>query len=311
MSNPTPAPASQPSSTPAAPAAQPQAGKPVDPKTQVKAVVESIKTGEPTPATPKKFKVKIDNQEHEVDEKTLIEGYQVRQLSDKKRSEAEKQMAEYNKLFSHLKGDPIKFLKAAGIDFDNLSTSYLSKKAEDAMMDPKDRELRQAKAEAEQYKKWVEEQKAGKEKEAKDAAISQERTRINQEIIQAIEESKDLGLPVDEELIIHVAQKLMLQDKKQKPLNAKEALPKVYESQQKYLKAIAGKMEGEALIKWLGDDIAKKIRKHDLAQLKAKRLAAQPQNNSLVKPKENLNKSEPKPYKTWSQFKRDSLDTIK
>ena len=316
----TPSTPSQPSastpSTPATPpAAQPQAGKPVDPKTQVKAVVESIKTGETTTTQAKeaarKLKVKIDGQEREMDEKDVIDGYQLRQVSDKKRSEAEKTMQEYTKLFEHLKKDPIKFMKATGIDFDNLATSYLAKKAEEHMMDPKERELRQAKAEAEQYKKWVEEQKSHQEKTKKEQEISTHRQQIHSEIIQAIEESKELGLPVDEELVIHIAQKMILQDKKQKPLNAKESLTRAYESQQKYLKAMAAKMEGESLIKWLGEDVAMKIRKHDLALLKAKRAAMQPQAQSAVKPQEQKTAKEAPKYKTWSQFKAETLDNIK
>lgn len=310
MSNPAP---SQPSaSTPATNPAP--AAKPADAKAQVPAVVESIKTGQPTAVKtepPKKYKVKVDNQEREVDETELISNYQLRQLSDKKRSEAEKTMAEYTKLFHHLKNDPIKFMKATGIDFDNLATSYLSKKAEEAMLDPKERELQQAKAEAAQYKKWVEEQKSSQEKAQKEQAVSAERSKIHAEIIEAIESSKDLGLPVDEELVIAIAQKMILQDKKQKPLNAKEALPKAYESQQKYLKAIASKMEGEALMKWLGEDVAMKIRKYDLGQLKAKRALTQsPQGQSAVKPQEQKT-LKPKPaYRTWSQFKAETLDKI-
>ncbi len=309
---------SQPSATPSTPATPatttPTASTPakaVDPKTQVKAVAESIKTGETTTVTPRKFKVKVDNQEREVEEKELIDGYQLRQLSDKKRSEAEKTMAEYTKLFNHLKQDPIKFMRATGIDFDNLATSYLSKKAEEHMMDPKERELQQAKAEAEQYKKWVAEQKASQEKAQKDADFQAKRSEIHSEIIKAIEESKDLGLPVDEELVIHIAQKMILQDKKQQPLNAKEGLLKAHESQQKYLKAIASKMEGEALVKWLGDDVAMKIRKHDLAKLKAKRAQTAPQPGaSAVKAPESKTAPAQKPYRTWSDFKRDTLDKI-
>lgn len=314
MSNPTPAPSSQPSSTPAAPTtpitAQPQAGKHVDPKTQVKAVVESIKTGEPTASTPKKFKVKVDNQEREVDEAELINNYQLRQLSDKKRSEAEKTMAEYQKLFTHLKNDPIKFMQATGIDFDKLSTSYLARKAEDAMLDPRDRELREAKAKAEQYEKWVNEQKSNQEKAAKEASIASERSKLHSEIIEAIEQAKDLGMPIDEELVIAVAQKMILQDKKQKPLNAKEALPKAYASTQKWMQGMASKMEGESLVKWLGPDVASKIRKYDLAQLKAKRLAAAQQPSAAVKPQEQKGLPTAKPYKTWSEFKKERLDTI-
>ncbi len=100
----------------------------------------------------------------------------------------------------------------------------------------------------------------------------------------------------------------MVQDKAKKPLNAKEALPATYARTQKWLQGLASKMEGEALVKWLGDDVAKKIRKHDLTQLKAKRATpAQPQSN--VKPKVEDVKKAPQ-YKTWSQFKADTLDKI-
>lgn len=314
MPNPTPAPASQPSqpSNSALSADNKVAisAKPVDPKTQVKAVAESIKTGETTKVEPRKFKVKVDNQEREVDEKELVDNYQLRQLSDKKRSEAEKQMAEYAKLFDHLKKDPIKFLKATGIDFDNLSTSYIAKKAEEAMQDPKERELKAAKAEAEQYKKWVEEQKAAQEKAQREAAVNQSREQLHKEIIEALEERKDMGLPIDEHLIIQIAQDLMVQDKAQKPLSAKEALPKTYARTQKWLQGLASKMEGEALVKWLGEDTAMKIRKYDLAQLKAKRAATTAQPQAAVKPQEQRKEQAAPQYKTWSQFKRDTLDKI-
>ncbi len=244
--------------------------------------------------------------------KEIIEAYQLRQLSDKKRSEADKTLGEYQKLFTALKNDPIKFFRATGMDFDNLATSYIAKKAEEAMMDPKDRELKAAKAEAEQYKKWVEEQKTAQEQSQKQAAIAAERTKIHSEIIQAIEEAKDLGMPVDEELVIAVAQKMILQDKKQQPLNAKEALPKAYASTQKWLQGMASKMEGEALVKWLGNDVALKIRKYDLANLKAKRAQTAPQaGGSAVKPQAEKKLPPSKPYKTWSEFKAQSLDTIK
>jgi len=235
----------------------------------------------------------------------------MRELSDKKRSEADKFLQEYNKLFKTAKEDPIKFMRAMGVDFDNLSTSYLAKKAEEAMMDPKELELQKMKKENEAYKKYQEEQKAAQEKAAQTAKVDALRKQINEEIVVALKEAENLGLPVDEELVIAVAQKMMLQDMKQKPLNAKEALPKAYESTQKFLKGIASKMDGEKLVQWLGDDVAMKIRKYDLKRLKEKRAATVPQPTAHVPAKSaDPAKASPK-YKTWSQFKQETLDQIK
>lgn len=296
--------------TPATPAKAPAA---TDPKAQVAAVTESVKTGKPASVAPAEdtWEVVVDGKPEKKSRKEILEAYQLRQLSDKKRAEADKTMQEYQRVFAEYKKDPIKFMKATGIDFDNLATSYLAKKAEDSMRDPKDVELAKAREEADTYKKWVEEQKAGQEKAQKDAAIAAERSKLHAEIIQAIEEAKELGMPVDEELIIAVAQKMILQDKKQKPLNAKEALPKAYESTQKWLRGMASKMDGEKLVKWLGDDTALKIRKYDLAQLKAKRAATAPAPSAAVKQNVDRTAVTAPKYKTWSQFKAEKLDTMK
>lgn len=303
MTNPTPQSASTPAvpTTPAQSTAAPNATETKVPSTPVKGA----------PVVEDSWDVQENGKTIKKSRKEIIEAYQLRQLSDRKRSEADKTLTEYNKLFETYKKDPIKFMRATGIDFDNLATSYLSKKAEDAMLSPEVREANQLKAENEQYKKYIEEQKTNKERLDKDAAIQVERSKIHSEIIQAIEEAKDLGMPVDEELVIAVAQKMILQDKKQQPLNAKEALPKAYESTQKWLQGMASKMEAEALVKWLGKDVAMKIRKYDLAQLKSKRAQTAPPSGSLVKPQTAKKVEGSKPYKTWSQFKAENLDTIK
>jgi hypothetical protein len=302
--------ASTPSAVPSTPAAAAPVAKPaVTGNTGAGAVPQAKPEAAKAPVADDSWEVQIDGRVERKSRKEILEAYQLRQLSDKKRAEAEKVLTEYSKVFETSKKDPIKFLKAMGVDFDQLSTSYLSKKAEEAMMDPKERELQAARKEADEYKKYVAEQKAAQEKSAKEAEVSASRQQIHSEIISAIEEAKDsLGLPVDEELIIAVAQKMLLQDAKQKPLNAKEALPKAYESQQKYLRSMAAKMEGEALVKWLGDDVAKKIRKYDLQRLKAKRGVPAPQAR-VEAPK--VDNAAAKPYKTWSQFKAERLDTIK
>lgn len=293
------------SAAPVTPAAVPAKVAPVDPKAASVAPVAAAKA---PPVAEDTWDVQVDGKPAKKTRKELIEAYQLRELSDKKRSEADKSLAEYNKLFQTFKNDPIKFMRATGVDFDALATRHLAAKAEEAMMDPKDRTAQQQAAELAEYKKYVAEQKAAQEKATKDAEISASRQAIHNDIIQAIEaEAANLGLPVDEELVIAVAQKMILQDMKQKPLNAKEALPKAYESQQKFIKGIASKMEGEALVKWLGDDVAKKIRKYDLQQLKAKRAPTVPQARVEAK----SSSAEPSKPRTWSQFKEQHLDKIK
>ncbi len=308
MPNPTPAtpaPQSQPSnSTPSAtPPVAKAAEAPADPK--------SVPTGQKgvTTQSEETFEVVVDGRPQKLSKKEIIDAYQLRQLSDKRRSEADKVLGEFKKLQEIGAKDPIKLMKAMGYDFDNIATAYLSKKAEDAMKDPKVLESEQLKAENEQYKKWVQEQQRAQETQKQQAEREQVRQNLHKEIIEEVERAKDLGLPVDEDLVVAIAQQMLIQDKAKKPLSAKEALPATYAKTRKWLQGLAGKMDGEALVKWLGDDVAKKIRKHDLSKLKAKR--TQPDNQALVKPKQEVNKPKEAPYKTWSQFKADTLDKMK
>lgn len=281
------------------------ASKPADTKTQPATGVPAT-ASKATPAVDETWDVQENGKVVKKTRKEILEAYQLRQLSDRKRSEADKVLGEYQKLQEISKKDPIKFMKAMGYDFDNLATSYLSRKAEDAMKDPKQLELEKAKAEAETYKKWVEEQKAGQAKAQQAQAIAAERSKIHAEIIEAIEANKELGMPVDEEMVIAIAQKMILQDKKQKPLNAKEALPAAYASTQKWLQGMASKMEGEAIVKWLGQDVALKIRKYDLAQLKSKRAATGPTSGqSAIKPQDGAKKESTAKPKLWSDFKKE------
>ena len=307
MSNATPTPAST-----SVPATTPAVITPTKPVVAPNQSSGSAPVVPPKAATPveETWDVQENGKVIKKTRKEIIEAYQLRQLSDKRRSEADKAIAEYNQVFAAYKADPIKFMKATGVDFENLATSFLAKKAEDAMKDPKVLEAEKLKAENETYKKWVEEQKSNMEKATKEKAIQVERERIHQEIIQEIEESKELGLPIDEELVIAIAQKMLVQDRAKKPLNAKDALPEAYKSTQKWLQGMAAKMEGEKLVAWLGPEVAMKIRKYDLTQLKAKRANIAPKSGSAVKPTSEKKETQSPKYKTWTDFKNAKLDTI-
>src|ERR1019366_475903 len=215
------------SSAPAVPAAPAKAA-------DLKTAVPGVSPVSKAPVAEETWDVQENGQVLKKSRKEIIEAYQLRQLSDKKRSEAEKTTQEYTKLFQVLKQDPIKFMKAAGLDWDNMATSYLAKKAEESMKDPAVLASEKMAAELETYKKYVEEQKQNTTKLASEAAIGREREKIHQEIIEALQEkSAELGMPVDEDMVIAVAQQMMVQDKAKKPLNAREALPAAYAKTQK------------------------------------------------------------------------------
>ena len=296
--NPTPTPV--PSATPAVAAPV----KAIDPKATSVAATPAV-------LAPETFDVVINGKTEKKTRKEIIEAYQLRQLSDKRRSDADKVLGEFKKLQELGAKDPIKLMKAMGYDFDNIATQYLAKKAEDSMKDPAVLANEKTQAELETYKKWVAEQQQLQARQKQDAAVAASRQALHNEVIEAVKDaSATMGLPIDEDLIIAVAQQMLVQDKAKKPLNAKEALPAAYAKTQKWLQGMASKMEGEAIVKWLGEDVAKKIRKYDLTQLKAKRSTVQPTGNSISRKPESK-EAPKKAYKTWSEFKAETLDKIK
>src|ERR1700693_677068 len=120
--NPTPSSAPVP---PVASASAPSA-KPVDPKSQPAGT--PVASTPPVPKVPEEtFEVVIDGKAERKTRKEIIEAYQLRQLSDKRRSEADKILGEFKKLQELGQKDPIKLMKAMGYDFDNIATQYLAR----------------------------------------------------------------------------------------------------------------------------------------------------------------------------------------
>ena len=293
---------------PAAPKAAPEAPK--------QAPVAS-KDGKPTqtpPAAVQPSQAQLDASYEVVENgqkvkrtgKELVEAYQMRQLSDKKRSEAEKLEKNWAAIEKLGKEDPIKLLKLLGHNVDDLTSSYVAKLAQDKMEEQQNPEAVKAKKvqeELDAYKAYVKQQKEEQEKAASQAEFQKEWQSINTEIIEALKEQQALGYDVDEDTVIEVAQKMYLQDLKQKPVSAKEALPAVFEKDKSRIKKITKSMNGEQLLALFGEDTYKKVLKHALQLEKIKK---QPkiepiQEGSRVVP--HSDKKDGKPViRSWSDI---------
>ncbi len=106
----------------------------------------------------RKYKVKVDGEELEVDEDELKRGYSHQKAANKLFQDA-KIARKQSEEFIMMMKDPKKFFETAqklGHDPRELAEKYLASQLEDELMDPKDKEIKTLKQEKEERDEYLE-----------------------------------------------------------------------------------------------------------------------------------------------------------
>lgn len=217
---------------------------------------------------PKKmYKVKVNGNDAEVDEQELITAYQVRKASDERFREGNLRKKQAEEFVNLLRTNPMKVLNnpSLGLDMRKLAEDYLIQQMEEESMTPEQRELKEAKSKLQQF----EEEKKRIETE-REAAVAQELRQRHTEnytkdITSALETS---GLPRTEHTVKRMAYYMHQALLKGYDLSAADVADLVKQDYINEQKALFGGLDGEMLLKLLGDDVANKIRKHDVSKIK-------------------------------------------
>lgn len=274
---------------------------------------DSEQVVEETPSKPR-FKVKVDDQELEVDEDELLRGYQLSKASNKRfeeaariRKEAEQQAAAIKQhtatILQGLREAPVETLAALGIDVDDMSETYVASKLQRAMMDPKERELMDTKERLKQYEQQqqayqskIEQEKYQKEVEALTHEFD---TKIHQALMAS-------DLPKTPYTAHRVADILLAAAENDIDLDPADVVPKVYEELRTGLSQVAGKLSGEDLINFIGPEAMARIRKADVSRLKNPRNEA----SSSYEPRSSGNKGPRKSQAMSSEEFKNYLKKI-
>lgn len=215
----------------------------------------------------KKYKVKVDEQEMEVDEDELLRGYQLRKASDKRFQEGMQARKQAETFINMLKTDPKKILTNPnlGLDFKKIAEEFLLEQMQEEMLDPKEKEIRNYKQKLSKYeemeKKAIEEQK----KALFDKQTQEARTKIEGDVVKALESS---GLPKTEYTVKRMIHYMLSALEDGYKLSASDVVDLVQRDYIQDTKALYSNLDGEILLKLLGDDLANKIRKTDLERIK-------------------------------------------
>lgn len=216
----------------------------------------------------RKYKVKIDGQEQDVDEDELVQNYQLRKVSDQKLQEGVKARKQAEALLHLLKTDPKRVLTdpRIGIDVKKFAEDIIYQTLEDEMMSPEQRELRE-------YKKKVQEYEARQQQEEQERTQREQQELHNQRkdaYVTDIRESLSAsGLPINDYTVSRVVSAMTNAIKAGfTEVSAKDVIELVHADFVRDTKALYGSSSEETLMKLLGDDVAKKIRNYDVEKYK-------------------------------------------
>src|SRR5512138_624677 len=123
---------------------------------------------EETPAQ-KKYRLKVDGEEIEVDETELTRGYSRAKAANKKFEEAASMRKDMQSLLTQLKNDPLSVLTnpALGVDFKRIAEDFLIEQLRQEQMTPEQRAIADKDRQLEQFKRTEE----MRQKQAETAAV--------------------------------------------------------------------------------------------------------------------------------------------
>jgi hypothetical protein len=253
----------------------------------------------------RKYKVKLDGQELEVDEDELLRGYQLRKVSDKRLEEGVNARKQAEALLHMLKTDPKRVLSdpRIGVDVKKFAEDIIYQQIQEEMMTPEQRELSQYKrrvAEYEAQQAKIKQQEAIKEQEM---LYSQRRDAYAKDISEALADS---GLPKNDftvnRVIHHMTKAIKSGFGK---VTARDVMDLVHTDYVKDIKSLFGSSSEETLMKLLGDEVSSKIRNYDINKFKEAKGIPKSTNVKTQK-NENRTKRSSKPL-TPSQL-RDQIE---
>jgi hypothetical protein len=277
--------------------------EPTAPKVPVQTPKEEASISDIAKEAIKKWKVKVDGKEEEVDENELVRGYSHQKAANKKLQEgiAAKRQAEE---FIALMKDPSKFYEAAnklGHDPRKLAEEYLAKQLEDELLDPRDKELKIAREKLKKIDEMEAEQKRQVEAQRMEQLEAKYTKDYNDSFVAALAESK---LPATKPMVAEMAKYISRSAKIGFEMTPSEAAQLVKEDIQKAQLALFQDADGDTLLRLLGDQTAAKILQARGAKVKTPEDQLRTPSNQ-GEPRERVrDTSKRMTPKEWKEFNR-------
>ncbi len=239
-------------------------------------------------AATRTFKVKVDGQEMEVDEATLIRDYQISKAGMKRLEEASAVQKNIDAFKDAYEKDPVATMQRLakgkhGGEFRKAVEKFLLSELERDGESNEQRELRSAREEAAEARAELEKHRNERLRAQAEEAKKREAGTIDQEISGAI---TSVGLPKTPDTVKRLAQ-IMLQNHAGKVgLTTAQCAQVLRREVEEQHRALLEGMDDEGTFKFLGDKVASRIRRVEVARLKTPpttRVPPKPASGSRVR----------------------------
>lgn len=257
-------------------------------------IQEAVESGELSPVEAnkmlKKFQIKVDGKtmEREIDlsdEEAVRNELQLAAAAKRRMQESAELKKAYQREMERLKSDPWSVLQELGLDPEEMSTGYISKKIEEMKKSPEQlaqeklqKELEEARAEAKRLK---EERETIEMQKLQEQAI----TQINDEIDKAISGHKKL--PNTDLVRKKIADSMLWAMNNGFPdITADEVVPLVEKEMREELNKLYESLDDDALADYIGKKNVDRMRKKRLAASKVPGLGDVKPTSASVIPKE-------------------------
>lgn len=267
----TPAPESAPTETPE----QTQEAAPVEATPQ--AAAPTIKEQKALEKQLKKFKVKIDGKEEDMevdlnDEASLQKHLQMSRASQKRMQEAQELRKSAEEFITLLKTNPRKVLSDPNINVDlkKLAQEYIDEQISNAQKSPEQLEKEKIQKEFEELKERVK-----KEEETRKQREFERLTREHEEKIQVNIESalRTSDLPKTPYTVRKMAEMMMLALQNNVDLSPQDLAPIIRKQMQSDIKELFGAASDDVLEELVGRERIASIRKKKVAAVKSQQVA--------------------------------------
>jgi hypothetical protein len=243
----------------------------------------------PSQEIAKKYKVKVQGEELEVDEAELLKGYSHQRAANKLLQEGKKAKQDAEQIVNLLrdKNGLFEAMTKLGHDPYALASEYLMSQIEEQQMDPRDKELRDAKAKLKQIEDMERIQREKIEAERHEQLKKRYEEDYTNQFLSALKTS---GLPQTRGMVAEMAKYIAQSAKIGFKMEAHEAAQLVKEDVIESQRRLLYDADAESLVKLLGDNVVNKFREYDVKKIKTPNQILQtPQQQNINndrKPKE-------------------------
>jgi hypothetical protein len=247
--------------------------EPKEKATEPKKEVTEDKTKEPTKKEKRWLEAKINGKTEKVDEETLLREYQKYKAADQKFQEASKAQQSVQQFMKALEENPEAVLNNPNLPLDRkkLAEKWLYEEIQKELnqSDPRDVKAQELEQELAKYKQKEQEEVEAQKEQEYQQVVNKRKEELGNMFSEAMSKST---LSKNPETAAATLREMALYYRAVKEQTGEAPTVEELAShvEQKYFKGmynLADSLDGEELVKFLGDQVVKKIRKYDLSRL--------------------------------------------